>query len=117
VDGPAQSCSWPFWPLASPCMPLPSATLMKSPTHYGLYPRESPGLPGAFSRLGRSSVTRPVFFLRATDRAVHVQDEERKAVWLPKSQIRNLAEIENLGQGEHTTIEVSPWIAQKVGWV
>lgn len=90
----------------------------------------SPAAPGALralaaeraasvtrSRTFSSSTKRDVYFLRKTEKAIHVQTDDDATVWIPLSQVRNPSDVLYRGEGEACTIEVSPWIAQKLGWV
>lgn len=73
---------------------------------------------GAVTRNHAVSVSREVWYIRQTERAVGIQiGQDRRTVWIPKSQVLNIAEVGKLGEGEAWRIQVKTWWAEeKLGW-
>lgn len=63
-----------------------------------------------------STVKRDVYYLRQSEKAIHVQTDDDATVWIPKSQVRNLSNALSAGEGVSFTVEVSSWMAGKLGW-
>ena len=55
--------------------------------------------------------------LRFTDAAVLVTDCESSEFWIPKSQIKNRAEIEELEEDEAADFELPEWLALREGLI
>lgn len=82
--------------------------------------RELAASMGAITRpvLSGAAVVREVWYIRQTERAVGIQvGQDRRMVWVPKSQVLNVSEVGKLGEGEAWRIQVKTWWAkEKLGW-
>ena len=88
---------------------FPNPLLRAQAEQLGLVTRER--------RAGRPFVRVTVWYLFQSPKAVCVQKgQDPRKVWLPKSQILNVAECEKLGEGEEWVVNLKTWMAEKLGW-